>query len=404
MNISKNHVYWALNYYHFVNDGIVFLIPIITAIYFQKFQLSYTEISILFTIHTLFVVMTQIVVGKLVDLNHEALVYIIGSIFTSISTFTLLFPRDFLSLFILVVFNGIGLGFVHSILYVNGAKLFPTNRERKMAIQGAMGDFGKVVAVFSTIIIDFLNPELWPLTLIIWGILAVGIIIFGIIVMPNFSFSTLNKAAEAQLNDSSNQRAGTIKALLSRELILLILLLIVYSGSYDVVVKPLIIFFQQERTGLSASYAKILFGIFMIFGTMGAYASGPLKIRFGLKRYITIMYGIMGVVLLCFIIFAIDSLISDIIFSALLGFLILSIYIAIQSELSYFMHSSQMGIGYALIFGFGWGGGVLFVTIAGPIADYFHSSYIYLFIGLILCSITILLVQFAPKRKTDREI
>mgnify|MGYP000905364102 CR=1 FL=1 len=166
MRSSRNSVFQALNLYHFVNDAIVFLLPTMMATFYDLFNLTYTQTSLILASNFGMVVLFQILNGYLADKGLEKWQYSIGISLLVLSTFLLMLSHDFMSLWFFATLNGIGLGFVHAIVYVLGARLYPVDREIKLSRQGFFGDFGKVCAIFSSAIILYLNRTAWKTPLI----------------------------------------------------------------------------------------------------------------------------------------------------------------------------------------------------------------------------------------------
>ncbi len=410
---TRNKVFWVFNIYHFVNDAIVFLLPAIMKNYFSEFGLNHTQTDILFIVHVILIVSTQILVGYLADKSYESKLFIIGSIITTISTLSMFLSQNFNSLLLLIIFNGIGLGFIHALIYVTGSKLFPKDRERKMAIQASVGDLGKMLGILTAVLVEIINPNQWRLPLLIWGTLCISVIIFGIKYLPNISFKSLNanlddfqNISEVNNNYDKNDKNNSINQsntkFFSKEIILLLLLFSFYSGTFDVIIKHLTIFFQNERNGLSSQYSTLLLAVTMGIGTIGVYLSGKIKTFLGLKKFITILFSINLFAMILFLILNLDNLFVDIIFCAIFGYCILSIYVGIQSELSFYVHFKNLGLGFSVLFGAGWLGGALWLAIAGPMADLIDSELMYFYLGIFLTVITIILSQFIPERKTNQ--
>jgi MFS transporter, FSR family, fosmidomycin resistance protein len=411
--VNRESIYWMLNLYHFVNDAIVMLIPTLMATFYDLFQLNFTQTGIILATNLGMIVVFQITNGYIADKNKEKYQYIIGLSLVIISTFLLLFSHDFYSLWLFSAISGFALGFVHAIIYVLGAKLYPKDREKKMSKQGAWGDLGKMVAIMSSAIILIIEPTAWKIPFIIWGSIAIIILIVALNYIPFFNFrelivleSTIDENSQKNIEDNEkieSESPGQVEAATGnkRIVILLYLLFILYSGAQEVTSKFFTVYLHVARTGPSASYEKVIFAFLMGFGTIGTYYSGQIKDKIGFRKYLSIIYSINIITLILFIVIDFDNIISDIIFAMIIGYSVLSVYIVIQTEISYYIHFKKLGLGYGLLLGIGWFGGFLSTLFVGYLADIFGPKIFFIF-AIILGISEILLIQIIPQRKNRK--
>jgi MFS family permease len=409
MRSSRERVFQALNLYHFVNDAIVFLLPTMMATFYDLFDLSYTQTSLILASNFGMVVLFQILNGYLADKGREKWLYSIGISLLVLSTFLLMLSHDFSSLWFFATLNGIGLGFVHAIVYVLGARLYPVDREIKLSRQGFFGDFGKVCAIFSSAIILYLDRTAWKTPLILWGVIALVIGVAGTVVMFSFPFSELNGAKKVDLTqklpldqekpaDFISSKGEPINK--RRTIVLLFTLFIIYTGSQEISIKFFVLYLHTRRLGLSNTYAEVAFGVLMGVGMLGTYLSGTLKRKFGFRNFMVLLYCLNIATLISFLLIDLDSLVADIIFAGLLGYSILSVYITVQSELSFYVSFKRLGLGYGLLLGIGWFGGFMSTLTVGPLADIYGGQTIYI-MALILSLLAFVLVFTIPQRRKN---
>ncbi len=403
---SRERVFLMLNLYHFVNDAIVFLIPTLLQSFYTLFEMTYTQSGLIIASHLGMVVLGQIVNGYLADKNMEKGQFLTGMSLLILSTYLLTLSHNFTSLLIYTILNGLGLGFIHAILYVLGAKLYPHDREIKQSRQGFSGDFGKLLSIVIASIILAINPDLWKIPIYFWTGLAILIFLYAAPVIVKFPFHQLNGSShEEQASEMGTEATQTHEHLMNppaipnykKIRILLFTLFIMYTASQEVLIKFFTLYLNDTRTGLSVQYARIIYALMIGAGTYGVYISGNLKKRFGFQRFLTYIYILNIISLTVFVILPYNSFISDIGFAMVFGFTILSVYITIQSELSFYVSFKKLGLGYGLLLGIGWFGGFLANLSAGILADHFGPLTFVLF-PLIFNVITIFLIQTIPSR------
>ncbi len=429
----RKRVYWALNFYHFVNDAIVFLIPTLMATFYEEFGLDFWQTSMVLAFNLGATVLFQVFNGYLVDRGKEKFLYLFGLPFMTSSVFLLLLAEDFISLLLLATLNGVGLSYVHAIVYSIGLKLYSGRKEQNQSNMAAFGDLGKILSIISSAILISLSPKGWRSSLILWGVIAAIIYFSALFIIPKFPFEDLNRnlneeneSPQNQHKTSSNQdeslskrhkissnlHENTLNNLPNSEkrslgskskrriILLLYLAFFVYTASNEVIIKTYTVFFRVHRDGLSSEFSEFLYVIYIISGTIGVYLSGRFKAKWGFRKLLNRLY--MGQIptLLLFILLDIDMFIFDIIFSVSLGFFLVSVYISIQSEIAYYVSFKKIGVGYAGLLSFGWMGGFIFQLISGYLADRLGEMIIFI-ISLILACIVILIVHLIPKRAKD---
>ena len=182
---KRNYIQNRLYSYHFLNDGLTFILPILMASFFIIFKLNWFQTGLIFAFNALALTLSQIVVGYFTDRYSELLLKI-GIFLLGLCSVLIIFSYDFISLLIFATLIGVALGFQHSISYATTSKMFIEGRDIMFGRQGAAGDMGKCVAVFlSALIILVFN---WQLALITWSLITFILFIIIIVNFRNIKF------------------------------------------------------------------------------------------------------------------------------------------------------------------------------------------------------------------------
>lgn len=407
MNDRDAHrYYWALNFYHFVNDAINFMLPTLMRSFYREFSLNYTQTSLVFALNLAMIILGQLMNGYLMDQHHEKQLYYVGLGIMSGSTIILLYSTNFLSLLIFAMINGFGLSFLHPMIYGIGAKLYPTQRSEKMAIQGSMGDLGKLIGIISSSTILALNPNGWKIPIMIWGSLSIGLFLVASVYLKTVDFSSLKTENEEKIKDIGNQEKlkknkDIYPPNRKRAIIVLLLIFMLYNGAAEIIVKPLTIFLQTMRMGFSNQYAEILLAAYLVTGTLGSFSSGKIRNKVGLRKFLAIIFLNCIIGFSLYIGFNIDNFILDGLFIMFFGFNLFSVYSPIQAELSHYFKFDRIGLGFGVILGIGWSGSFLSMTIIGPLADT-YGPQIYFISSIIFSALILLVIPFIPQRITEK--
>lgn len=409
---QRDAVFYSFAFYHFINDAIVFLIPSLMATFYEMFELNFFQTSLIFASNTGMIVIMQFINGNFADHNKEKILYYIGIFSLILSTILIIFSTNFTTLLLFAIFNGFGLGYIHSIIYVSVTKLYSEHREIKIGEMGSWGDGGKLVGIMSSAILLGLGATNWKLILICWAIAASVLAIFSLFFVPKFPFHELHQQDPkqsrsnhlfnfdmiTQINSKQSQN-GSKEKNFSPVLILILFftLSFMYSGHFDPLTKPIVLYLHVGRTGFSQLYAPYLYGVLMFFGTVGSFISGRFKKRLGFHRFLTLIYLILIVSMTLFVTINLDNIFFDIFFLAIMGLVTLPIYPSFYSELSFFMNKKRMGLSYGMLMGIGWSGGFVSSLIAGYLADIFGYQ-MYIVTSIIFAVLALIIVQLIPIR------
>jgi MFS family permease len=391
---QRERVFYSFAFYHFINDAIVFLIPSLMATFYDMFGLSFFQTSIIFATNTGMIVIMQMINGHLSDRNKEKPLFLIGLCTLVLSTFLLIYSFNFISLWLFTLFNGFGLGFIHAINYVTITKMYPDNREVKIGEMGGWGDAGKLIGIVSAALILSSGTNNWQLPLQLWAGTGVILLFFSAFTITRFPFHQLH-AVEDKTADksifrySSNEKNGN--HVRSKSLLILFFMLsFMYSGHFDPMTKPIVLYLHVGRIGLSNTYAPVIYTVMMAFGALGSFVSGRMKRKLGFRNILTLCYSILIIFTIIFTFANIDNLGVDLFLLSIIGFFTLPIYTSFYSELSYYMNPNRMGISYGLLMGIGWSGGFVSSLIAGYLAD-LYGYQMYMITGLVFLCIALVL-------------
>ena len=150
---QRSYIQKRLYIYHFINDGITFVLPVLMASLYFEFSLNWFQIGLIFAFNSLATIIFQLIVGYYTDQNVNKFLMLIGLFLLSLSSFLMIFSFNFISLLIFAIFSGIALAFQHSISYATTSRMYQEKKDIMIGRQGAAGDMGKCIAVFSSALI-----------------------------------------------------------------------------------------------------------------------------------------------------------------------------------------------------------------------------------------------------------
>ncbi|MFX1337454.1 MAG: MFS transporter [Promethearchaeota archaeon] len=386
-NDKRNYIQNRLYFYHFLNDGITFVLPTLMASFYIIFNLNWFQVGLIFAFNALALVIGQIIVGYYTD-KHSELLMKFGLLLLALSSFLFIFSVDFISLFIFAIFSGFALGFQHSISYSTTSRMFKDDRDVKIGRQGAAGDIGKCSAVFSSaiLIIIFLS---WQLVLIIWSI---GIFLVFLLIVYNFrkiEFSDYFVETDKPNNNiSNNKQNSTNKPLVA----LIIISYILYAATYTMIITNLATYLRVEKTGVVSEYSGLILGYTILFGFLGAYFSGMFKNKIGMSYSIIIIGIFLTLVLNLYIFLDSSDLILTLLFFGIIGFFLYIIYPQLLATTNNFTHPKKLGLGFGIVLSLGWLGNFLGALIGGYFANLYSPNMFFRIGSAILMCLIILAI------------
>ena len=393
---GKAYIQKRLYFYHFLNDGITFVLPTLMAIFYFEFNLDWYQTGLIFAFNSLATIIFQIIIGYYTDKNHSETLMKIGLFLLTISCFLMIFSYDFWSLFLFAFFIGIALAFQHSISYATTSRMYQEKKDIMIGHQGAAGDAGKCIAVLTSALIIILLHS-WKLVLMIWAIIS---FITLIIIVQNFKniefknyFNDENK--DVLLQEKSPQQGNTII------IILIFLIYILYLAIYSLLITILATYLSVEREGLVSEYSGLILGYTLIFGVVGAYLSGYVKGKFGMIKSLIIFSIFTILILICYICLNTNDLLINLFLLGLIGFLLFLMYPQLLASINSHFKHKKIGFGYGLILSMGWLGNFLGSLIGGYFANLYSGIvffYLSIYIFLIIIILTVL-IHIGPQIK-----
>ena len=366
--------------YHFLNDGITFVLPTLMAFFFFTFKLNWFQAGLIFGFNALATVILQIFVGYYTDKYSEILMKI-GLFLLAIASFLMIFSMDFFSLLIFATFTGIALAFQHSISYSTTSRLYPDEkRDIMIGHQGSAGDLGKCVAVFTSAILMIIFSS-WQIVLIFWSLLT--LIVF-IVISYNFRnikfkdyFVDFNSAG-INLVEKSEQNPDKFLIFLITSIYIFI------SGVFALVIINLATYLRVEKTGIVSKYSGLILGYTLIFGAMGSALSGRVKSKFGMANSLIILSIALICIFSLYIFLNPNDLVSTLIFFGVIAILLFLIYPQLLAAVNSITHTKRIGYGYGLMLSIGWFGNFLFLLIGGYFASQYSANMFFIIANILL--------------------
>ena len=386
---GKDYIQKRLYFYHFLNDGITFILPTLMAIFYFEFNLNWYQTGLIFAFNSLATIIFQIIIGYYTDKNRSETLMKIGLFLLTITCFLMIFSYDFVSLFLFALFIGIALAFQHSISYATTSRMYQEKKDIMIGRQGAAGDAGKCIAVLTSALIIILLHS-WKLVLMIWAIISLLTLIIIMLNFKSIKFENyfIEKNEDVLLNDDLPQKRNTII------LILILIIYILYLAIYSLLITNLATYLSVERKGLVSEYSGLILGYTLVFGVIGAYLSGYVKIKFGMIKSLIVFSIFTILLLISYICLNTNNLLINLILLGLIGFLLFLMYPQLLAAINSLFQHKKVGFGYGLILSMGWLGNFLGSLIGGYFANLYSGIiffYLSIYIFLIIIILTVLI-------------
>jgi predicted MFS family arabinose efflux permease len=401
---EKTKIFRSLQLFHFFNDGLVLLYPVLMVTYFDRFHLEWYQTGLVFSMNILMIVIFQIINGYFVDKGKIKQIMYFGMFGVAISGYFLHFVTDFSSLLTIAIIMGFCFGFVHSINYYVTMRLYPDRKNEKLARQGFAGDLGKLVSIFLASILLIFFDETIPV--LVWNMVCTISAIYSAIIMRKINFRELfspqnnikkvQNTQESDIKDPQQSKQNSEK----RRIILLFCLLFLFNGYFDVVGKNIATYLFDTRTGFVSVYSEIVYAILFLAGTIGTYNAGTIRNKLGLKKHLTLVYIILISTLLTFLLIHPNDVFLVLLLMGPNFFFMLTVYTNIFGPVSNRINQDKLGLSMGLLLGLGWLGGFTSTWIGGRLAN-INPDYL-LWFALGICFISLILILTMNRSKYEK--
>jgi FSR family fosmidomycin resistance protein-like MFS transporter len=379
---KRDFIQKRLYSYHFLNDGITFILPTIMASFFIIFNLNWFQAGLIFAFNALALVVFQIIVGYYTDKHSEFLMKF-GLLLLAFSSFLMIFAVDFISLLIFATISGVALGFQHSITYSTTSRMFGDKKEIrdiKVGRQVAAGDIGKCLAVFSSVLLILIFLS-WQLVILVWSF-----VIFIVFLIITYNFRNIKfrdyfiEEQELSFTMQKNNNKNPNKVLI----ILITISYVLYAAGYTMIIVNLATYLNVEKTGLVSEYSGLILGYTILFGFVGAFLSGLFKDKIGMSNSIIIVSILLIIVLNLYVYLHSSDLIINLIFFGIIGFFLYIIYPQLLGATNDFTHPKKIGFGFGIVLSLGWFGNFLGALIGGYFANLISADMFFVLGSFIL--------------------
>lgn len=386
----KNFIQKRLYAYHFLNDGITFVLPTLMAFFFITFELTWFETGLIFAFNALAMVILQILVGYWTD-KHSEILMKLGLLLLALSSFLMIFSFDFYSLIIFATFSGLALAFQHSISYATTSRMFPEEtRDIMIGHQGSAGDLGKCVAVFTSAIMLIIFSS-WQIILLFWSF-----IIFVMFILILFNFNKI-KFEDYFINDEKENVNPKDSTNNNNDRLLILLITCCYifvSAVFTLTIINLATYLAVEKTGIVSEYSGLILGYTLIIGAIGSANSGRVKTKFGMGNSLIALGLGLILVLSLYVYLNVGDLLGTLIFFGIIAILLFLIYPQLLAAVNNITHSKKIGFGYGLMLSIGWFGNFLGSLTGGYFASLYSANMFFILsIVLLTFIITIAVVM-----------
>lgn len=387
---ERSYVQKRLYIYHFINDGITFVLPVLMVSLYFEFNLNWFQIGLIFAFNSLATIIFQLIVGYYTDQTNNKYLMLFGLFLLSLSSLLMIISFDFVSLLIFATMSGIALAFQHSIAYATTSRMYQERTDIMIGRQGAAGDLGKCIAVFSSALLLIFFSS-WKLVLLTWAFICLLIFMVITINLRNITFEEyFNHDSVNDINLTNRAEKRPPKMII----LLIFLIYILFLAIYSLLIINLAVYLRIEKTGIISEYSGLIMGYTLIFGVIGAYFSGSMKNKYGMTNSLVFFSILMMGLVIIYILLDTSDLIINLLFYALLGFLLFLLYPQLLAAINDCFHHKKIGFGYGIVLSCGWLGNFIGFLIGGYFANLYSAIMffiisIFFFVMVIVLSLII---------------
>ncbi len=377
--------------YHFLNDGITFVLPTVMVLLFKDFDLNWLESGTVFAMNLLATIVFQLVMGYYSDVLDQKKIMLVGMVLLGTSTLLMAIAFDFSTLLIFAILLGLGLGIQHASSYSISARIMTEKVNR----QSAFGDSGKGAAILSSTLLLFFLPGdvAWRGSFVVWGMSTLVMAVFmGIRLRLFHLVPTCYVKGDVKVIEipvlNGDGRWKAIKGMAS--IVGFMLLFMLYSAQFQVISNNLTTY-MNEYKGFDTHIAPFYFIVYFGFAVVGSFSSLPLSRRFDKKRLVFVNYLVYLAILVLYIAIDPHDPVLNAVFCASMAFFSYTIYPVLLETMSGKTPRAYLGLMFGITMGVGWVGGFVASLIGGFLSDLFTAQAIFLIsVVVVMCSLGVL--------------
>ena len=373
---DNSRVLHACYVYHFLNDGIMFILPTVMGFLFRRFHLDWFEAGVVYAMNLLSMIVFQLAMGYCSDKFDQKKIMFGGMALLGGSTILMAFSVDYYSLLLLGILLGLGFGVQHASSYSISSRI----KNEKVNRQSAAGDAGKGAAILvSTMFLFFLNGDLaWQIPFLAWGFATIAILCVDMVWLRSYNLFPSGFVKGRQAGDGKvATETGTITLKQILALSSFFALFMLYNAQSQVISNNLTTYFTEYK-GFDIRVAPVFFVVFFLFAFLGSTSSLGLSKRIGKKRHVILNYTIFLAALLMFVFFDTRDPASNLLFLGAIAFFSSTIYPVILEVMSSKTPKTRLGLVFGIIMGIGWAGGFVASLLAGYVAEAFTAQSMFL--------------------------
>lgn len=357
-------ILWILGFGHLVVDLTQGILPILTPLLVESFNLTYLQVGIVALAFTFSSAIIQPVFGVMSDRHGMAWLMPLGLVLSGLGLGLTGMVSSYGMLLVMVLISGIGVAGYHP----EGSKLacFVSEESKagsSMAIFSVGGNLGFGLGpLFAAFVLGFggLNSIQWVM---IPGLLAA---LFFLFLMPKFN-KILEEEGAVPPKESPQTKTGN-KGKRKGGFLFLMLYITTRSWIQSGLVYFIPFYFPEFKGITEPQY---LISIFLIAGALGTLLGGPLADRFGGRNGLLVS---MVISLLTIYPFVHLNGMAVTVLAFVLGAALISTF-ATTVVFGQRLLPNKIGLASGLVLGFAVGMGSIGVTLLGAIADHMGLEF-----------------------------
>ena len=264
----------ALGLYHCMNDASLALLTSALPVMRISLGLSYLQIGTVLSAGLAATMVLQLLAGSLSDIGHARMLLFVG--FGGIVVVVLLFPTSstFLQVLIFYVLLRSAAAVYHPVGFAAVGRTYLENKTTAFGYQGAVGDFGLALAIFST---GVLSQALgWETPFWVWGVIGVGLFAYFAVTVIRYKvlfYPRLSSSGGQSTNASESKSVKSTFAPIAIASSLTTTTFILFTGYMPLYFNVIHALTPAESTAIVATWVGI--------GVVAGLMTGRLSNRLG---------------------------------------------------------------------------------------------------------------------------